>query len=74
MLIIVAHRKTPIARCFSVYVSRILSRNKFSDDHIPRMCVATHLVRLSRPKSSTALHAGKDFAVSPRLLLSELFL
>jgi len=38
------------------------------------MFVTKHLLRLSKLKLGTALHAGKDFAVSPPVLPQELFL
>lgn len=43
------------------------------DDHIPGMIVTHHLLRLSVQTYSTALHTGKDLAVSPSVLLQRLF-
>ena len=50
-------------------------RTEVPDDHIPRGTVASALLRLSwdQKEPSTALHAGKDLAVSPSLLLERLF-
>jgi len=53
-----------------VHISRILSGLP-PDDHIPRMFVTKHLLRLSEHNKTmlgTALHAGKDLAVSPLML------
>lgn len=69
---------------FFVHISRILSGLP-PDDHIPRVIVTHHLMRLSVEGSNdeyftttaldcAALHTGKDLAVSPRELPLKLFL
>ncbi len=54
-----------------LYVSRILSSLSLGG-YLSGIVITDNLLRLSR-KSGTVLHAGKDLAVSPHLLLDELF-
>jgi hypothetical protein len=59
---------------FSILIALLSSPERARDDHIPRMVVTYHLMRLSehvllRDLLGTALHASKDFAVSPEHVL-----